>query len=280
MKLLTNTINYEDTISIALNMNENYDKSVVFHCYWIGELNEKHFYSILSCYYFNVRNKKHKIILWLENNIPNSYNIEIEKYAEIKTFSLNNEKKDTFLENINNLKYNNMPSFYSDIIRYLLLYKYGGIWFDLDYLFLRSLDPLFHNFSNEICCYTWENQFYPNGAIYISLEKKSDKMKKNIEFIINRNRGWGFQEANLTFDLPLDILVLPCSWFDTAWIDNSYNINFDNFFEDTNITYSFDNFYKGAFCFHWHNRWDKEIKKTSIINQLINIIKFNITIMV
>ena len=80
MKLLTNTINYEDTISIALNMNENYDKSVVFHCYWIGELNEKHFYSILSCYYFNVRNKKHKIILWLENNIPNSYNIEIEKY--------------------------------------------------------------------------------------------------------------------------------------------------------------------------------------------------------
>ena len=54
-------------------------------------------------------------------------------------------------------------------------------------------------------------------------------MKKNIEFILKRNRGWGFQEALLSYDLPLDILVLPCSWFDASWIPNPYNIKIQDF---------------------------------------------------
>tara|TARA_B110000285_G_C14995299_1_gene548510 strand:+ start:595 stop:759 length:165 start_codon:yes stop_codon:yes gene_type:complete len=45
-------------------------------------------------------------------------------------------------------------------------------------------------------------------------------MKNNIEFIINRNRGWGFQEAQLTYNISLEVLVLPCSWFDGGWIEN------------------------------------------------------------
>ena len=134
-------------------------------------------------------------------------------------------------------------SFYSDVVRYILLYNYGGIWFDLDCFFLRNFDSIFHNFENEICVYQWENQNYPNGAIFISLESKSEKMKKNIEFIINRNRGWGFQEANLTYDLPLDMLVLPCSWFDADWIPNEYDIGVKKFFENTDKQYDFDNFF-------------------------------------
>ena len=52
MKLLTNVTDYKETIDIARNLLEEYNKSVVFHCYWNGTLNEKHLYSILSCYYF------------------------------------------------------------------------------------------------------------------------------------------------------------------------------------------------------------------------------------
>ena len=49
---------------------------------------------------------------------------------------------------------------------------------------------------------------HPKGAIFISLIPGSEKMKKNIEFIINHNRGWGFQEANLYIGLDIDMLVL------------------------------------------------------------------------
>ena len=100
MKLLTNTTDYNETITIAKELIGIYTKPVTFHCYWNGALNEKHLMSILSFHYFNVNKKnKNKIILWLENNISNDYNIEIEKYASIKTFSMDTEIKNTFLEN-------------------------------------------------------------------------------------------------------------------------------------------------------------------------------------
>lgn len=236
-------------------------------------LNEKHLYSILSCYYFNVHKNKHKIILWLEDNIENEFNKQIEKYAEIKYFSLQTEIDNTiFLQN-KKLFYNKELAWYSDVVRYLLLYNYGGIWFDLDCLFLRNFDPLFYNFKNEICAYKWITQQHPNGAIFISLEKKSEKMKQNIEFIINKNKGWGFQEAFLTFDLPMNLLILPCNWFDGGWLNNPYNIIRNDIFLYTDIKYTFDNFFKGSFCFHWHNSWNCIIDNNSIIMQLVKIIQ-------
>jgi hypothetical protein len=282
MRQLINTSDYNVTINLAKNMDDNieYHSPVLFHCYWNGTLNEKHFYSIKSCYYFNVyKNKNNKIILWLENNIPNNFNEEIEKYAEIRQFSLKNEI--SFLEN-RSIKYNeNILTYYSDFIRCVLLHNYGGCWFDLDCFFLRKFDPIFCQYENDICLYQWENENYPNNAIFISLIPKSNKMKTIIEFIIHRNRGWGFQESQLTYDLPIDLLVLPCSWFDGDWIVNPYvkeSFNYDCsvqlnlFFIDTDKKINFDNFHKGSFCYHWHNQWNKPIGDKSIIKQLINII--------
>ena len=275
MKLLTTETGYQETIDLATNLQGEYSPSVTFHCFWNGILNEKHLYSILSCYYFNVYKNKHKIVLWLEDNIPNEYNDEISKFAEIRYFSANDEKNNTgFLQHYghNFIDY----SHYSDIVRYILLYNYGGIWFDLDCFFLRSFDPIFSNFENEICVYQWSTKNYPNGAIYMSLQPKSERMKRNIEYIVNVDIGWGFQEANLTYDLPLDMLVLPCSWFDAEWIDNPFNIRTDDFFKHTDQIYTFENYFKGSFCYHWHNKWNEPIEENSIIIQLIKIIHNNL----
>ena len=272
MKLLSKTTDYDETIKLANKLTGQYDKSVIFHCYWNGNLNEKHLYSVLSCYYFNALNRKHKIILWLENNTPNDINKEISKYCEIKQFSLETEKNNAnFIQK--DFYYCKILSFYSDVVRYLLLYNYGGCWFDLDCFFLKNFDPIFKNYEKEVCVYQWENERYPNGAIFISLEPKSTKMKTNINFIIERNKGWGFKEAKLTYNLPLDMLVLPCSWFNGDWIKNPYNIGTVNFFKKTEQEYNFDNFFTGAFCYHWHNKWNKEIQENSIIKQLVEIIK-------
>ena len=98
MKLLTKTTDYNETIKVATTLKEIYNKQVIFHCYWNGNLNEKHLYSVLSCYFFNVLNNKHKIFLWLENNISNDINKEISKYCEIKQFALNDEKERCFIK--------------------------------------------------------------------------------------------------------------------------------------------------------------------------------------
>ena len=272
MKLLTKTTDYNETIKVATTLKEIYNKQVIFHCYWNGNLNEKHLYSVLSCYFFNVLNNKHKIFLWLENNISNDINKEISKYCEIKQFALNDEKERCFIKS--KFYYKRELSLYSDVVRYLLLYNYGGCWFDLDCFFLRCFDPIFSNYESEICVYQWENQNYPNGAIFISLEPNSIKMKKNIQFIINRNQGWGFQETSLTYNIKeLDMLVLPCSWFDGNWIENPYNIGEMNFFKESKKIYSFENFFEGAFCYHWHHKWNMTIEENSIFLQLVKIIK-------
>lgn len=276
MKLLIDKSDYTETINLALDLTGEYSKSVIFHFYWNGVLNEKHLYSILSCYYFNVYKNKHKIILWIENNTENEYNVEISKYAEIRYFSLSDEKKK--IDFLTNYEYGSHDiTYYSDFLRNLLLYNYGGIWLDIDCFILRNFDPLFNQFEREICLYQWEKQNYPNNAIYMSLEAKSEKMKKNMQFIAKINCGWGFQQANLTYDLPLDILVLPCSWFDPDWIINPYNIGCQKFFESTDKEYNFDTFFKGSFCYHWHNKWNNAIHTNCIIMQLVRIIHNNLT---
>lgn len=266
MKLLTPDVAYETTIPLAPTSG-SYTTPVLFHCYWNGILNEKHYVSIKSCHHFHPH---HTIILWLEANTPNEYNLKISKYAEIRQLVLEDLTKDTFLN-----KYHcefSMLMFRADYIRSVLLYKYSGCWFDLDCFFLRSFDPLFYHYGSEICLYQWEHQNFPNNAIYICLQPKSESMKEIIEFIIQRNRGWGFCEANITYDLPLNLHVLPCSWFDPSWIKNPYNLCCDDLFKATTSTYTFDSFFKGAFCYHWHNRWDHTIAPSSIFKQLESLL--------
>lgn len=271
MKFLTYTTDYLATIELAkqLVISEEESKTiepVTFHCYWNGQLNDKHVISIGSCYHFH--GKQHKIILWIENNEPNEFNNIIDNWAEIRQFSYKDEIKDA--NNLfDNYEYKDKyPPNYSDIVRYLLLYKYGGCWFDLDILFLRSFNPIFYHFKNETCVYQWENQNHPNGAIYISLTKNSRDLKEIIEFYKNYRSNWGFQNGDITYDMPFNLLVLPCSWFDAAWIENPYRITFDNFFQATNKRYNLNTLFNGAFCLHWHNRWNTPIEIDSPLHQL------------
>jgi len=52
MKLLIDSTDYNETIKIAQNINEEYNNSIIFNCYWNGNLNEKHLYSILHVIIF------------------------------------------------------------------------------------------------------------------------------------------------------------------------------------------------------------------------------------
>ncbi|MDQ2104061.1 glycosyltransferase [Azospirillum isscasi] len=239
---------------------------IIFHGYWNGTLNEKHLISVKSCYLFNVRGGKNKIVIWTQNCDDNAYLDEIRQYAEVRAFSERDECRGTFLDG-HEFGRSIDASFYSDIVRYILLYKYGGVWFDLDCLFLRSVIPLLNQFPGKILAYRWEQQNYPNGAIYVSPTPLSETMKRNIEFIQKRGCGWGFQQAGLVYDTPMDILVLPCPWFDAGWIDNPV-LHFNGFMKASPVEYDLDTFFPGAFCFHWHNKWFDAIEPASPMDRL------------
>lgn len=277
MKVFSPVHDIDTEMDAAKNLTGEYDKPVIFHCYWDGDLNEKHIMSLRSCYLFNVRDRPsdRKIIIWTTTIKEGPIYDEAKQYAEIKLFDFDKEVIGTAMEKFDFSGANRNPSFFSDVIRYILLYKYGGCWFDLDVLVLRCFDPLFANFENEVVVYEWDNQNYPNGAIFISLLPRSEKLAKNIDFIGKRSMGWGFQEANLTFDLPLDYLVLPCGWFDPFWReDNPYKLGFKDFMKSSDQVFTIDTF-NGAFAFHWHNQWGDVIEENSPMEQLNTIIDNN-----
>ena len=274
MKQLLDKIDYNENIEVAKNLNGIYNKKITFHCYWNGDLNSKHLASIKSCYFFNIKNRKNrKIILWIENNNENDINNKLNKYCEVKEFILKNETSNTFLANIDvNYDFNQLTH-YSDYIRMILLYKYGGCWFDLDMLFLRSLDPIFVNYENDICVTQWSTNPLPNNCFILSIKEFDEKMKEVIQFLLDRNKGFGFAQASLSYDTPINFLVLPCAWFDPIMISNPYtDINMENFFKNTNNNYTFDNFFNGAFMYHWHNQYGADIENNSIFCQLNRII--------
>ena len=247
--------------------DESYSGKFLFHCYWHGELNEKHLSSIQSCYHYNCLGKPDReILVWVEKTTNDTILDQIQKYATVKHFDYDYEIKNTIFLNLPLDEKNVFLPYYADKIRCLLLYKYGRIWFDLDVLFLRPIDPILLEYPHEMIVYEWEEQPYPNNAIFISLQPENPKLLHVIEYIVKQNRGWGFHKK-ITFDLPLDFLVLPCEWFDPGWVENPLT-NFDDIFLPTIKTWNHNNFFPNSFCFHWHNKWNDTIDKTSIFSQL------------
>jgi hypothetical protein len=286
MKLFTDKLGYQETIEMANELSGSYNEPVIFHCFWNGKLNQKHYFSILSCFYTNVlKRPNRKIILWT-NTIQEKNEMfdSLSTFCEVRWFNLEFELATTNLPKTLSSGYENY-TYKSDRIRYIVIYKFGGVWFDLDIFFLKSLDPVLSKFKNEICVYTWSNSKHPNGAIFISNKSVSNNMFNFLEYLSEFNNGFGFQDysgngKNLEFDSPVDLTVLPCSWFDGSWCSDFPDfteISNKTFFHYTEKDVKLDTFAKGAFCYHWHNLWDYPIQEGSYFDRLAKdlLSKFN-----
>lgn len=243
------------------------EKPVIFHTYWQGsQLNDRHYYSVRSCHHWNIANKTgRKIIFWLGGNnfdVNSTLYKKIAQYVEFKIFRIDKETLDTKIPKLSPVSGGH--SIYSDYVRLVLLYNYGGVWFDLDTFFLRSFTPLFIYFGNTIMTYRWERQNYLNNALMISLKPKSAEMRYFIEYC-NKIRAFGSGGSTKWFlTMPVPVLSLPFQWFDQWWADE-LNVNS---MEQQEIRFDSFNFFFGAFSFHWHNRWDKKVPSGSTFEQL------------
>jgi hypothetical protein len=254
-----------------------YEKPVTFHCYWNKEIGINQLFSILSCYLTNVKDTNNKIILWGESDIESYLEKPIYKllsrFCEVKYFDHLTERVGTPLESyqIDRNGYLSMPSFYSDYLRLIMLYKYDGMWFDLDILFFKNFDYLFSKYDSFLS--TWERSNYPNNALFWCRDKNI--LKSIIERFLEYGGGhFGMQDTfgnrkenqiHFSLDSTLEINTLPCGWFDPMWICDT--CDFDLWFKNNNNEY----FYDDAYCYHWHNRNHLSIEKDSPFHR--NIVK-------
>lgn len=262
----------EDQILDIKNHADSMINPTIFHCYWNHNIGYNQIFSILSCYTTNIIGTDNKIILWTEDREDPNFAF-LRNFCEIRYFEHFEERKNTPLEEYKLSENIRIPSIYSDYVRYIILSKYGGVYFDLDIFFFKKFNYLIDKYQNFV--YAWERQNYPNGAIYYVSPVDKKVIDKFISYFIEFGSGhFGFQDCfnnrglnqkYFNFESDIELNVLPCAWFDPEWINKE--CNFDKWFVSNNNQY----FYDDVYCYHWHNRNNLSIENSSPFER--NILK-------
>lgn len=290
MKYLENIsyTNIDEGINYLKNYKFNYtlskDENTIFHVYWYGEINRHQLCCIYS-YLYSQNLSSSKLWVWLDVNtydlsaksIPIHPNIKVKKYDPYK------EVKNTPFVGYKHLDQTKSLKFRSDIARILVLYNYGGLYFDLDMLLLKDLKPLL----NIEFCYSWSDLKKGNNAM-LRLKKHSsiciqiiEKYKNSVSPFNIHNQSFflGYNHKYIFTD-DLDLTCLPCVLFDPVWVLEHRNQKskycklhtFDDFFKTTDE--NINNFFADKlFAYHWHSRNNMKIEKNSYFEKFENKFK-------
>ncbi len=128
------------------------EEKTIYHVYWYGELKRKQICCINS--YLKTQDLSNtELWVWLDyktyelskNKVSKHDNIIVKKYIP------DEEAKGTLFQDNSHINQEKYLKFRSDLARIIFLYKYGGLYFDLDMILLKDLKPLL---GLEFC-YTW-----------------------------------------------------------------------------------------------------------------------------
>jgi hypothetical protein len=250
--------------------------SVPYHCYWYGNFNQRHFVSVMSCIKTQSNAKVH---LWLD--IQNGYHENCntvwlsrlrEQGVVVRSYSPTEMSVGTPLEGQEILTTKNLP-LRADCCRYLILHKIGGVYFDLDVVFIRDMKNIIHlNFV-----YEWSNLRDGNNAIMNMTKNSADTLQ-----ILNsvKNIGLNMVNCRQVFSHKVhfeNLFCLPSTFFDPVWlcVDNKVQPShihtietFDEFFSKKRQDDR--EFFPFCFAYHYHGRWNKNIEKGSWFDYYIH----------
>jgi len=181
---------------------------------------------------------------------------------------------------------------FSNLVRFVVLNRYSGMYKDMDgdVLFLRDMRPLYYsgiNFS-----YRWSFKEEYNTAV-LRLHANSTTNRKIIsQAMLNKMNFHPFEIKNYLLTNTSDsssyndqLYMYSVPLFDPLWLKNDnkqknvlspnlrgmddvWDPNFipDEFPNIENLSdYSpielrkIDNFFRGAYAYHWHNNWSREL---------------------
>ena len=209
-----------------------------------------------------------EMVVWSDYDIED--NPLIQPYKNLATFKVYDAEEEaigTPLEGDLKLKMRDSKYYLqSDLARLLLLYKYGGVWVDMDIVFLRDFKPIL----DQEYMYMWgsETDFAKEGACatVLSLNKKSEFSLELLKQLVTTpaypgTTCWGkdmFAALYRRYPFP----ILPSIFFNTEWcvsikygLGESRKMN-KSWFEDIGTK---DNFlFTEAFTWHWHNSSNKD----------------------
>jgi hypothetical protein len=215
--------------------------------------------------------EKTNLILWSDYDV--SDNRLLEPYKELIDFRVYRSEEEsvgTALEGCEKWIGASDSKHYmkSGVLRFLVTHKYGGIWADMDMVFLRD----FKSILDQEWAYMWgaELDFYNFGpcAAMMNIHKDSPHSNLCIEEIVNSEP---LADSTVLDHVLLakvytkkQFTVFPSTFFNTEWQMNTeykdgikdYNPNGlgsqieSGWFKKNEFS---DHLFEGAFAWHWHN---------------------------
>ncbi|ORY88517.1 hypothetical protein BCR35DRAFT_330052 [Leucosporidium creatinivorum] len=181
--------------------------------------------------------------------------------------------KDELFERVGSTsqKYDRLTVVLSDMARFVLTHRFGGVYLDADTLLLRDWTELFG--WKGAFAYRWSRLEKYNTAV---LKMQRGSALGNFIFRTAVANGLDFHPMTVsryTKDAGLEglLLRLPDALFDPAWLNTEYYQRdrppfpylkrFEEFFETPKdisaapAAVGFNGFFQGAFSYHYHNGW-------------------------
>jgi hypothetical protein len=215
--------------------------------------------------------EKTRLILWSDYDI--SDNSLLEPYKELidfRVYSPEEETKGTVLENCKEWVAVEDSKHYmkSGVLRFLVTHKYGGVWADMDMVFLRDLKPIL----DQEWAYMWGSEldfrgFGPCAAI-MSIHKDSLHSNLCMQEIVNSKP---VADSTVLDHVLLAkvytkkrFTVFPSTFFNTEWQLNTTYVNDIKHYNSGGLGTQVESgwfeknqfssyLFEGAFAWHWHN---------------------------
>jgi glycosyl transferase-like sugar-binding protein len=198
------------------------------------------------------------LVLWSDRDLSgNEWLRPLLPYATLRIYDVESEARGTPLEKHPEVYRQRDARAYrdGDLFRVLVLYKYGGIYADMDTVLLRSLGV----FLDQEFLYQWESFDDKYAPALLRLRQGGAFARALVDGLIAIPAGkynWGRENMCRAFGLGHRIAVFPSPFFNTEW---QAVPRFEPF---KKMPYSSE-LYEGAFAWHWHNKWDEPIEPGS-----------------
>lgn len=216
-------------------------------------------------------------------DVESEVEVEAEANANANGEGTPTKKKGGLLEKVGSSSesdYDRLSVILSDMARFVLTHRYGGIYLDADTLFLRDWEELW-NYRGQFA-YRWSYHHKYNTAV-LKLHKGS--ALATFLFKTALENGLDFHPMTVSRylkDAGLEKLLVrvPDALFDPAWLNMErlqrerppfpYFPEFSVFFSNDKFDTAgpeqlgFDGFFRGSYSYHFHNFWCVATESTSL----------------
>ena len=260
---------YEECIKFLKTVdNSDYEypqEKVKFHIY--TEIKTTKELMAIKSYLATQNLEKTELVVWSDYDI--SDNPLVQPYKDMVTLKVYDPEMEaigTPLEGNEKLKMKD-PKYYlqSDLARLLLLYKYGGVWYDMDVILLRDFKPIL----DQEYMYMWgsETDFVRQGACATVLagHPKSDFMLQLLVQLIGTparagTTCWGKDMFALLYSR-YRFNIMPAAFFNIEWYINRKEPGLGDKIESQwflNPLENDEHMFLDSFGWHWHNSSKKD----------------------